>query len=289
MSVRNSITAQTKILCIIGHPVEHSMSPVMHNAALQDLGLNFTYMAFTVIPSQLKNAIRGIKAIGINGFNVTIPHKEIIMKYLDKIDPLAKEIGAINTVKNEGGILIGRNTDALGAKKGLLDAGCKINGKNILIMGAGGAARAICYILAEQANRIVIVNRTEKRAIKLVKNLKKNIDVNAEGKNNSEIILKEETSKADILINTTSVGMYPSTNQSPITKSILHSDLFVFDVIYNPIETKLIRDAKGIGCKTLGGLDMLINQGVLAFEWWTNKKPNRDLMKRKVIEILEMK
>lgn len=289
MSVRNSITAQPKILCIIGHPVEHSMSPVMHNAALQDLGLDFIYIAFNVIPSKLKNAIRGIKAIGIKGFNVTIPHKEIIMKYLDKIDPLAKKMGAINTVKSENGILIGRNTDALGAKKGLLDAGCKINGKNILILGAGGAAKAICYVLAEEANKIVIANRTEKRAIKLVKNLKKNIDVNAEVKNNSENVLKEETSKADILINTTPVGMYPSTSQSPILKSILHSDLFVFDVIYNPIETKLIRDAKEIGCKTLGGLDMLINQGVLAFEWWTNKKPNRDLMKRKVIEILEMK
>lgn len=289
MSVRNSITAQPKILCIIGHPVEHSMSPVMHNAALQDLGLDFIYIAFNVIPSKLKNAIRGIKAIGIKGFNVTIPHKEIIMKYLDKIDPLAKKMGAINTVKSENGILIGRNTDALGAKKGLLDAGCKINGKNILILGAGGAAKAICYVLAEEANKIVIANRTEKRAIKLVKNLKKNIDINAEGKNNSENVLKEETSKADILINTTPVGMYPSTSQSPILKSILHSDLFVFDVIYNPIETKLIRDAKEIGCKTLGGLDMLINQGVLAFEWWTNKKPNRDLMKRKVIEILEMK
>jgi shikimate dehydrogenase len=289
MSLKSKINGYTKVLCIIGHPVEHSMSPVMYNAALQELGLNFIYLAYDVNPNQLKEAISGFKALGIRGFNLTIPHKETIIKYLDKIDPLAKKIGAINTVKNEDGYLIGRNTDALGAKKGLLDAGCEIKGKKILILGAGGTAKAISFILAEDADKIIIANRTEKRAIELVKNLKKNIDLKIEGKINSEKVLREEISKAEILINTTPIGMFPKINQSLVLKNILHSDLFVFDVIYNPLETQLIKDAKEIGCKTLSGLDMLVNQGSLAFEWWTNKKPNVNLMKKKVIEILEKK
>ncbi|MFX0176302.1 MAG: shikimate dehydrogenase [Candidatus Hodarchaeota archaeon] len=289
MRFKNNINGSTKVLCIIGHPIEHSMSPVMHNAALQELGLDFLYIAFDVNPNQLREAISGLKALGIKGFNVTIPHKERIIRYLDKIDPLAKNIGAINVVKNEDGFLIGRNTDALGAKKGLLDAGCEIKGKNILILGAGGTAKAISYILAEDANKIIIANRTEKKAVELAKDLKKIAKVNVEGKINSETILKSEIAKAEILINTTPIGMYPKINQSLVPKDLLHSNLFVFDVIYNPLETQLIKDAKEYGCKTLSGLDMLVNQGVLAFEWWTNKKPNANLMKRKVIECLEMK
>ncbi|MFX1408641.1 MAG: shikimate dehydrogenase [Promethearchaeota archaeon] len=289
MSFKNNINGCTKVLCIIGHPVEHSMSPVMHNAVLQDLGLNLVYIAFDVKPNQLKEAVEGLKALEIIGFNVTIPYKENIIKYLDKIDSLAKRIGAINTVKNENGYLIGKNTDALGVKKVLLDAGFKIQGKNIIILGAGGAAKAISYISAEEANKIVIANRTEKRAIELVKNIKQNLDANAEAKLFSENIIREELKDADILINATPIGMYPNVNQSPIPKEVLHPELFVFDVIYNPLETQLLKNAKDIGCKTLSGLEMLVNQGILAFEWWTNKKPNTNLMKRKVIEYLEMK
>ncbi|MFW9937713.1 MAG: shikimate dehydrogenase [Candidatus Thorarchaeota archaeon] len=289
MSFKNNINGCTKVLCIIGHPVEHSMSPVMHNAVLQDLGLNLVYIAFDVKPNQLKEAVEGLKALEIIGFNVTIPYKENIIKYLDKIDSLAKRIGAINTVKNENGYLIGKNTDALGVKKVLLDAGFKIQGKNIIILGAGGAAKAISYISAEEANKIVIANRTEKRAIELVKNIKQNLDTNAEAKRFSENIIREELKNADILINATPIGMYPNVNQSPIPKEVLHPELFVFDVIYNPLETQLLKNAKDIGCKTLSGLEMLVNQGILAFEWWTNKKPNANLMKRKVIEYLEMK
>jgi len=289
MSFKTDINGHTKVFCIIGHPIGHSMSPVMHNAALKDLGLNFVYVAYDIKPNQLNGAIKGLKALGIMGFNVTIPYKERIIKYLDKLDPLAKRIGAINTVKNENGFLIGRNTDALGAQKGLLDAGCKIQGKKVVILGAGGAAKAISYILAEDANKMIIANRTEKRAIELVKNLKQNFKANAEGKSYSEKILREELRDAEILINTTPIGMYPNINQSPIPKELLHPELFVFDVIYNPLETQLLRYAKDIGCNTLSGLEMLISQGILAFEWWTNKKPNTNLMKRKVIEYLEMK
>ncbi len=289
MSIRNSITAQTKILCVIGYPIEHSMSPIMHNAALQDLELDYAYLAFNVPPNRLKEAVKGIKALNVKGISVTIPHKEIIIKFVGEIDSTAQKIGAINTIKNEDGVLIGKNTDAEGGRKAILDAGCEITGKNILILGAGGVAKAICYTLAKDANKMVITNRTESRAKKLAMELKKKIKVNAEGTNNSETTLKREIKTTDILINATSVGMYPQINKLPIKMEILHNQLFVVDLIYNPLETQLIKDAKVIGCRTLGGLDMLVNQGALAFEWWTNKKPNINLMKNKIIEFLGKK
>jgi len=289
MSIRNSITAQTKILCVIGYPIEHSMSPIMHNAALQDLELDYAYLAFDVPPNRLKEAVKGFKALNVKGISVTIPYKEIIIKFIDEIDSTAQKIGAINTIKNEDGVLIGKNTDAEGGRKAILDAGCEITGKNILILGAGGVAKAICYTLAKDANKMVITNRTESRAKKLAKELKKKIKINAEGTNNSETTLKREIKTTDILINATSVGMYPQINKLPIKMEILHKHLFVVDLIYNPLETQLIKDAKVIGCRTLGGLDMLVNQGALAFEWWTNKKPNINLMKNKIIEFLGKK
>ncbi len=289
MSAINSITGPTLILCVIGHPIEHSMSPIMHNAAIKDLNLNYIYVSFNILPKNLRNAVKGFKALNIKGINVTLPFKQRIMKYLDEIDPLAQKIGAVNTIKNDDGFLRAKNTDGIGAKMALLEAGYDFSNKNILILGAGGAARALSFILAENANKIVIVNRTEKRALKLATELKKSYGLNFEGKNFSNKILEEEIKKADILINTIPTGMYPKINESPISSEILHESLIVFDVIYNPLETKLIKNAIEKGCKTLGGLDMLVNQGALAFEWWTNLKPNRGIMKNKVIEYLGLK
>ncbi|MFX0020603.1 MAG: shikimate dehydrogenase, partial [Promethearchaeota archaeon] len=264
MSERNFVTARTKILCVIGHPIEHSMSPIMHNAAIQDLGLNFLYIAFDVAPNKLKEAIKGLKALNIKGINVTLPHKENVIKFIDEVDELAQKIGAINTIKNEDGFLIGRNTDVEGANKALIAAGCETAGKNIVIIGAGGAAKAVLYSLASESNKVTIINRTEDRAKNLVSELKTRMGLNIESKKYSEIILKEEIGEADILINATPIGMFPTMNVSPVSKKILHSDLFVFDLIYNPLETHLIKDSKEIGCQTLSGLDMLVNQGALA-------------------------
>ncbi|MFW9945716.1 MAG: shikimate dehydrogenase [Candidatus Odinarchaeota archaeon] len=289
MSGKNFVTARTKILCVIGHPIEHSMSPIMHNAAIQDLGLDYLYIAFDIPPNKLKEAIKGLKTLNIRGINVTLPYKEKVMKFIDKVDQTAQKIGAINTIKNEDGLLIGRNTDAEGANKALFDAGCEITGKNVVLIGAGGAAKAILYSLASNTNKITIINRSEDRAKKLVNELKNKMDINIESKKYDEIILKEEISNADILINATPIGMFPMIDITPVSKKIIHKDLFVFDLIYNPLETKLIKDSKEIGCQTLSGLDMLVNQGALAFEWWTNKKPNLELMKLKIIEYLGMK
>lgn len=289
MALLNSITADTKIFCVIGYPIQHSMSPIMHNAALQDLNLNYIYLAFPIHPNNLKLAVDGFRVFDFKGINVTSPHKQNIMKFLDEIDPIAQKIGAINTIKNEDGYLMAKNTDALGGKKALLDAGYEISGRNILFLGAGGVARALCYILAKKANKIIIANRTEKKAIKLANEIKNQMGINTEGTSNKKSILKEVVKNTDILINTTPIGMYPEINKSPIPKELLYRELIVFDIIYNPLETKLIKDAIGKGCETLGGLDMLVNQGALAFEWWTNKKPNINLMKNKIIEFLEKK
>jgi len=280
------IGARTNILCVIGHPIEHSMSPVMHNAALNDLSLDYVYLAFDIPPNDLKKAILGFKKRNIIGINVTIPHKEAIIPYLDELDPLSKQIGAVNTIKNEGGVLLGRNTDALGAKKALMDAGFKIEGKKALILGAGGAARAISFALSEKIDEIFISNRTEERAIKLAKELHNKTKIKATGKDMSEKTLRSLTYSVDILINTTPIGMYPKIDISPISKDLLNENLFIFDIIYNPLQTRLLKDAKETGSKILNGLDMFINQGALAFEWWTGKKPNVKLMKEKVIEQL---
>jgi len=283
------ITARTNVLCVIGHPIEHSMSPIMHNAALKGLSLDYVYVAFNILPNNLKKAVLGFKMFSIKGINVTIPYKESIIPYLDKIDPLAEKIGAVNTIKNEGKYLIGKNTDASGAKKALLDAGCEITGKKALILGAGGAAKAVSFAISEDLDAVYIANRTEKRAIKLAKDLTDKTTIKAIGKNMSINTLKNLVNDVDIIINTTPLGMYPNIEESPISEEILHSNLFVFDIVYNPLETRLLKEARRIGCKTLGGLDMFVNQGALAFEWWTGKKPNLNLMKEKVVEFLGKK
>jgi shikimate dehydrogenase len=281
-----NIGAHTNILCVIGHPIEHSMSPVMHNAALNDLSLDYVYLAFDIIPSNLKKVILGFKKSKVKGLNVTIPHKEAIIPYLDELDLLSEQIRAVNTIKNEEGVLLGRNTDALGAKQALQDAGFNSEGKKALILGAGGAARAISFALSEKIDEIFIANRTEERAIRLAKELHDRMKIKATGKDMSENTLRTLIGSVDILINTTPIGMYPKIDKSPISKDLLNENLFIFDIIYNPLQTRLLLDAKEIGSKILNGLDMFINQGALAFEWWTGKKPNIKLMKEKIIEQL---
>ncbi|MFW9988511.1 MAG: shikimate dehydrogenase [Candidatus Odinarchaeota archaeon] len=288
MSANDYISAKTKVLCVMGYPIEHSMSPTMHNAAIRDLNLDYIYLAFSILPDNLTTAIDGIKVFDIKGINITIPFKQTIIKYLDEVDPVALEIGAVNTIKNDEGFLSSRNTDAEGAMKALTDAGYKVSGKNILLLGAGGAGRAIAFMMAKESNKIVLSDMVEKRAEKLANEIKSKYGINIEGKNNTNRVLKEESKKADILINATPIGMYPNIDKSPIPSEFLHKDLFVFDVIYNPLKTKLLKDAAEKGCTTLSGLNMLVNQGVLAFEWWTNKKPNIDLMRNKIIEVLGM-
>jgi shikimate dehydrogenase len=283
---QNIVSAQTKILGIIGHPISHSMSPVMHNIALSDLNLDYVYLAFDVLPKNLENALKGMRALNIKGINITIPFKESVIPYLDIIDPLAQKIGAVNTIKLQDDVIYGKNTDAAGFKKSLNEAQINPSGLDVLLLGSGGAARAISYTLIDNINRLAIINRTKQNAEQLVSRLKKESNSPIFAKKLTNINLKNEINIADLLINATPVGMYPSQHDSIINPKMLHRDLTVIDLVYNPLETQLIKDAKIAGCITLNGLDMLINQGSLAFEWWTNKKPNTSLMKGKIIELL---
>ncbi|MBY9004988.1 MAG: shikimate dehydrogenase [Candidatus Lokiarchaeota archaeon] len=282
-------STRTNIICIFGHPIEHSMSPIMHNIAFKDLGLDYIYIAIDIAPNNLKQAFDVVRALDIKGANITVPHKKRTLQYVDEISPIARKIGAINTIKNEDGKLIGTNTDASGAKKALKEANIDINEKNVMILGAGGAARALAHSLIEETNNLFIVNRTSNRGKNLARELTKEYHKEVLFKKFKNKIFEEKLPSIDILVNTTTIGMFPDIHISPIPKNYLHDDLTIFDIIYNPLETQLMKDASEKGCRVLGGLDMLIYQGVLSFEWWTNQTPNVELMKKSILDELEVK
>lgn len=284
-----NITAKTKILGVIGHPIEHSMSPIMHNTAINDLKLDYVYLAFDIEPQNLSKAIDGFRALNIKGISVTTPHKEAIMEYLDEIDPIAKNIGAVNTIKNENGYLKARNTDGAGGKQSLIENGFELSDKKVLFIGAGGAARALSYFIAEDVAQIIFLNIRKERSKLLAKELNERTGVKTLADAISNYNLKKFCATSDILINTSPIGMYPKIEETPVPKEFLNKNLFVFDIIYNPLKTKLLKNAEDIGCKTLGGLDMLVNQGFLAFEWWTEKAPKKELMTNIVKKFLGIK
>ena len=276
------VDAKTKVIGLIGHPVGHSFSPIMHNAAFKDKGLNYVYVAFDVLPENLKYVIDGAKALGIVGFNVTIPHKIEIMKYLDEIDKDAELIGAVNTIKIEKGKAIGYNTDGIGARKALEEEIGKVKDKNIVIYGAGGAARAVAFELAKD-NNITIANRTIEKAEALAKEIAEKLNKKL-GEEIRFSGLDADLEGVDIIINATPIGMYPNVDVEPIVKAEkLREDMIVMDLIYNPLETVLLKEAKKVNAKTINGLGMLIYQGVVAFKIWTGVEPNIDVMKNAII------
>jgi shikimate dehydrogenase len=281
-----SINGRTRICAIIGKPVEHSLSPVMQNAAFQKLGLNLVYVAFTVTRDGLKEAISGARSLGLRGLNVTMPYKKVISKYLDEVDSTAKAIGAVNTILNNQGKLIGYNTDGKGAIIALQQNGIITKEKKMLILGAGGAAKAIAFQAAQEVKELVIVNRTSETVDQLSRQLCKKFGNKVIGKQLSTEVLNEELEITDILVNATSLGMYPHVSSSPIPSNLLHSDLCVMDIIYNPLETKLMKDAKSVGAKVVSGLEMLIYQGAIAFEIWTNCPAPVKVMREAVLNKL---
>ncbi|MBN2074479.1 MAG: shikimate dehydrogenase [Dehalococcoidales bacterium] len=282
------ISGKTKVCALIGDPIEHTMSPAMHNAAFSELGLDYVYVAFGVKPDELAGAINGMKSLGMPGWNVTIPHKVNVIPLLDKLDPLAEKIGAVNTVVNDNGILTGHNTDATGFLQAMLEKGVEPKGKNIAIMGAGGAARAVSFILADRGAHPVILNRIEELdwAENLAAMISREFDIEVPAKELTKENLGKVLEDADILVNATSVGMSPNDNVSPAPAELLKADLTVYDVIYNPIQTRLLKDAEAAGATTIGGIDMLVWQGIMAFEKWTGQKPPFDLMKSQAMKFL---
>jgi shikimate dehydrogenase len=282
------ISGKTKICALIGDPVEHTMSPAMHNAAFKKLGLDFLYIPFRVKTEQLPQAIAGLRALYVRGFNVTIPHKVSVIPLLGSLDPLAEKIGAVNTVVNDGGVLKGYNTDAEGALRALQGRGVTPRDRDIVILGAGGASRAITFVLAGEGARLTVLNRrleldwAEDIARLIRKELGKEVKV---GELNPRT-LSPALAKADIMVNATSVGMSPASRKSPVPARLLKRRLVVFDIVYNPIETRLIKEAKAVGAKVIGGVDMLAWQGALAFEKWTGRPAPVDLMRREAVKML---
>jgi shikimate dehydrogenase len=280
------ISGKTGVCGVIGDPVEHSLSPVMHNAAFEELNLDFVYLAFRVRREELREAIIGARSLDLQGLNVTMPHKNAVMRYLDEIDSTARSIGAVNTILNDEGRLMGYNTDGIGALKALEENGITPNGKKLLLLGAGGAGKAIAFHAAREVEELVILNRTPQKAKKLAEVLRKEFNKKINGDALSTEIMKEELRDADILVNATSVGMHPDIDQSLVPPSSLRTDLCVMDIIYTPLETKLAKDAKATGAKVVSGIEMLFYQGAASFEIWTNHPAPVKVMKQAVLNKL---
>jgi 3-dehydroquinate dehydratase/shikimate dehydrogenase len=272
------INKETKLYGIIGNPVSHSMSPAIHNAAFTEKGLNNVYVPLKI--ANIDTFMKECREIDFQGFSVTIPHKESVLPLLDDLDPNARRIGAINTIVNRNGKLTGYNTDCMAAVIGLecslKETDETLNNKKVSIIGAGGAARAIAFGLKEKGCDITIFNRTIERAEKL------SHDVKCKFESFEEI----HQIDSDILINTTSIGMFPNVDQTPVPKNILKEGMIVFDAVYNPIETRLLQDAKENGCHTVNGLSMFINQAAEQFRLWTKIDPPIELMTKVVKEML---
>jgi len=282
-----SINAHTRLCAVIGNPVEHSLSPAIHNAAFQKLGLNYVYLAFRV--ESLPGAVAGMRALGnLRGFSVTIPHKVAIIPLLDEVDPTARLIGSVNTIVVEQGKLTGSNTDASGALRALKEGGMMLKGRRVLMLGSGGAARAIAFALAMEPPPIRIEGLTilgilddERQA--LAADLRTKTPLRVEEGPMTDGVLRETMRDSQVLIHCTPVGMHPKVTDRCVPAKFLEPHLTVMDIVYNPLDTQLLKDAKAAGCRTIRGIEMFLNQAIGQFELWTGQKAPADVM-RAVLE-----
>ncbi|NLW07914.1 MAG: shikimate dehydrogenase [Clostridia bacterium] len=263
------LKASTGLVCLLGYPVEHSRSPEIHNAAFAAAGSDLVYLAFAVPPDLLAAAVEGIRALGLRGANVTVPHKQAVMEHIDAVDQLAARIGAVNTIVNRNGCLKGYNTDSCGFLTSLTEQGFNPQGKNVLVLGAGGAARAITFALLEAGcKRLIIANRKREKAEALAAALAA-YGVSPEACSLTGPELAARLPEVELVVNATSVGMWPEQENTPLPPSWLQAGQWVYDLVYTPRETRLLREARQRGCHTLSGLSMLLHQGAKAFELWT--------------------
>ena len=282
------MNANTRLCGVVGDPVSHTLSPAMHNAAMAALGLNYAYLAFQVKSADLCAAIQGIKAFSLRGLNVTIPHKVAVVQFLDELDPLAADIGAVNTIVNDGGRLKGYNTDAGGFLRSLLAAGFDPQGKKVVLLGAGGAARAIGFALAQSGAHITVLNRRIEleQAVLLAENLSRVAKSKVSALELDEANLEATLKRADLLVNATSVGMAPDAGETPVPAHLLQPGLTVFDVVYAPLKTRLLGEAASRGCRLISGLEMLVRQGGLSFELWTGQEAPLAVMRQAAVSAL---
>ncbi|MFF2886866.1 shikimate dehydrogenase [Paenibacillus sp. NPDC057967] len=283
---RPGIDSHTVLYGVIGDPIRHSKSPIMMNRAFRETGINGAYAAFHITDDKLEDFIRGVRAMGIRGVNVTIPHKLRVMELLDEIHEGARAIGAVNTIVNDNGRLTGYNTDGIGYVRSLKEeAAPSIEGKRVVVIGAGGASRGIVYaLLQEKPARITITNRTVQRAEELAASLEAG-GVQLDASSNDQ--LEELCGEADIVINTTSVGMFPQVDQSPVPGHWLKPGSVASDLIYNPLKTRFLLEAEQQGCIAHGGLGMFIYQGAYAFEYWTGQPAPVAAMREEVLAALQ--
>jgi len=275
------INAHTQLCGLLGNPVEHSLSPAIHNAAFEKLGLNFVYLAFNV--EDLPGAVKGLRSLGnLRGFSVTIPHKVAIMPLLDDVEQTAKNIGAVNTIVIEHGRLIGSNTDASGALRALTEAGAALRGEKVVMLGSGGAARAIAFALAAGAGiaKLTLLGIDEKERTGLVKDLKAKTSLQLADGTITDDALRRAIEESKALLHCTPLGMYPKVHESCVPASLLKPHLTVMDIVYNPLDTRLLTEARAAGCKTIRGIEMFLNQAVGQFELWTKQKAPADVMRR---------
>jgi shikimate dehydrogenase len=282
-----NIKATSQVLGVIGDPIAHSFSPDMHNAVIDALGMDLCYVAFHVQPNRVGEAVNGLRGFDILGLNVTIPHKLAVMEHVDQISEEALAVGAVNTIHNEDGNLTGYNTDVYGVTTAIERvAGVTTFPESCVVLGAGGASRAVTYALGkrDEVKRVTILNRTVERAESLAIDMSKitgkeivpsGLDAGAE---------KKAFDAAGLIVNTTSLGMHPHPEASPlISDAAIRPDLVLYDTVFNPLETTLMRQFKAKGAPAFGGLDMLVFQGARSFEIWTGTEPPTDVMKQAVV------
>ncbi len=280
------ISGKTQNLGVIGWPIGHSLSPAMQAAAIREAGLDYSYIAMPVRPEALPAAVEGLRSLGFRGFNVTIPHKRNILDLLDEIDEDAERIGAVNTVINEQGRLLGRNTDVAGFLCGLKKIGATMRGKRALLLGAGGAARAVIWgLIREKADRITVCVRDEGKARANLSDFSDSVDME---------ILSWETpdfrralSETELIVNTTPLGMTPKTDAAPpVIWEAIRPGVVVYDIIYTPDRTRLLQEAEARGCRVMNGVPMLVGQGAEAFQAWTGVRPDERVMTKALMDAL---
>ena len=285
----SGITNDTRICAVIGNPIAHSLSPTIHNAAFNALDLDFVYMAFRV--EDLQSALAGMRALpNFRGMSVTIPHKIEAMKYVDEVVEVDRSIGSINTIINENGRLTGLGTDGPGALKALVDAGVELDGKNILMLGAGGAARAIAFTLARNTRlaKLILMDVNEAVLQGLSADLTAGTEAAIEAVKMTDDALAQVMASADVIINCTPIGMHPKEDVSLVPPGLFRSGQVVFDIVYTPLETKLLADASAHGLKVISGVEMFINQAVLQFRHFTGVDAPEEVMRRVVMERLKL-
>ncbi len=279
------IDAKTKVCGIFGHPVGHSLSPEIHNAAFAACELPYVYVAHDVEPGNVTRAMEGVRAMGYRGLSITIPHKVAALECVDEVDETARIIGCINTVVNDNGRLYGSNSDGLGALAALRESGADPEGSRTLVLGSGGAARAIGVTISREAppENITILGVDEEELELLAADVRQKGQSHVEALKLTPKSLREQMGLADVLLHCSPIGMHPNEGQSLVPAELLAKEIAVFDAVYNPRRSKLIQDAENAGCKTILGLEMFLGQAFVQFELWTGKKAPRRVM-REIVE-----